>query len=655
MSYFKHLIGCICCITALQGFAQDLPAITRLQWNSSPVIHAVPKSLAAEPAVIINDKRRIEYIDFKDNQEQYKTLHKIVHINDDRGIEAFNKIYLPVTENKQIVDIRARTILPGGKTIELNHKDIKEVKEEDRIYKIFALEGLVKGCEVEFMYTYHANLSYFGREMLQGNFHVLNSVTEVISPERLVFETKLFNSTASKSDTTIGGKKIVIIEQANIKASEEEKYAMHTANLSRIEYKLSYNKAKSETERIFTWSSLAKNVFSANGEFSEKEMKKMNALVTSQGWKKLADNTQKIIEVENYFKKHIATREDVISEDAENIEWIIKNKICTHRGMMRLFSAALNILGVSHEYVLTGSRRNFTLDKDFENWSNCENYLLYFPESAKYLAPTVAEVRYPWIEPEWAGTNGIFCKRTTIGNYTSAIGYVKKITLEDAAKSVSNIEAKVNLNAAFDALVIDHKQVYSGYFCSGIRSAFNNNSNEDQERILKMVIKQSLGTEKIIATSLENVEFENYAFNKPFVLNAKVEAPALVEKAGNKILIKFGEIIGPQVQLYLDKERQFPIEIPFGHVMERKISLEVPAGYRVKNLNDLNINQDYQDNNELTMNFTSTYKMNGAMLEVHVLEQYLKTYYPIEQYDPFKKIVNAAADFNKVVLVLEKI
>ncbi len=33
---------------------------------------------------------------------------------------------------------------------------------------------------------------------------------------------------------------------------------------------------------------------------------------------------------------------------------------------------------------------------------------------------------------------------------------------------------------------------------------------------------------------------------------------------------------------------------------------------------------------------------------------YKKMYYPINQFEDFKKVINASADFNKVVLVLEK-
>ena len=283
----KNFLAIITCLSSMVISAQNVPPIVREEWTTKPIINTIAASLEKEPAVIILDRRRIEYIDVNDDQLEYRTLHKVVHLNDDRGIEAFNKIYLPVNENKNIVDIKARTILPGGRIIELNQNDIKEIKEDGSIYKIFALEGLVKGCEIEFMYTYNTNISYFGREVLQGNFNVLRSEVEIVSPERLVFETKSFNGLNPSKDTTLAGKKIVRISHDNIPGADEEKYSMYTANLKRIEYKLSYNKVKSESERIFTWNALAKRVQEMNGNFTEKELKKMNALVADNKWSKL--------------------------------------------------------------------------------------------------------------------------------------------------------------------------------------------------------------------------------------------------------------------------------------------------------------------------------------------------------------------------------
>jgi hypothetical protein len=651
----KTIFSTVLLSGSLFSYSQETPPIVREQWKNNPEIHTIPAEYAKEPAIIVYDFRRVEFIDVKDELVEFKTLHKIVHLNDDRGIEAFNKIYLPVTENKSIVDMKARTILPGGRTIELSINDIKEVKEDDRLYKIFALEGLVKGCDIEFLYTYNTNVSYFGREVLQGGFYVMESHVDVISPDRLVFEAKGFNGVNAATDTTINVKRFVSVAQQNIRGAEEEKYSMYTGNLKRLEYRLSYNKAKSTTERLFTWNTLAKTMFNLNGEYSDKELKKMNSLVDDQGWKKMAGEKEKVIAVENYMKKNFALRDDISSDDAENIEWILKTKICSERGMMRLFGSAFSILGVTYEFVLCGSRNEFTIDKNFENWINCNNTIIYFPALQKYISPASRDTRFPWIDPYYGASNGIFCKQTTIGNFTTAIAYQKQILLEDCDQSQTNIEADLKLNATLDTLLIDGKQIDMGYLSVNLRRAFNFNSDEDKKLIIKQIGKHSFGTDRIPFSEVENADFEMQTTNKPVILHLKVESSDMVEKAGNKILVKIGEIIGPQVEMYQEKNRQFPIELPFGHILDRKITLAVPQGYRIKNLQDLNMKNVYQDNNEKTMGFESTSEVTGNSVVVHIREEYRKTFYPLDQYEAFRKIINMAADFNKVVLVFEKI
>ena len=82
------------------AYSQTIPAIDREVWNEKPALHTIDKKFNDESAVVISDIRRIEFIDDeKGNVHSFKTLHKIIHVNDDKGIEAFNKVYLPVTDN----------------------------------------------------------------------------------------------------------------------------------------------------------------------------------------------------------------------------------------------------------------------------------------------------------------------------------------------------------------------------------------------------------------------------------------------------------------------------------------------------------------------------------------------------------------------------
>ena len=134
----------------------------------------------------------------------------------------------------------------------------------------------------------------------------------------------------------------------------------------------------------------------------------------------------------------------------------------------------------------------------------------------------------------------------------------------------------------------------------------------------------------------------------------KQKSKQVNEKAGNKILVKIGEIIGPQVEMYQEKPRQFPMEIPYPHVLERTIEFKIPEEFQIKNLDELNITHVYPDATNQTMGFVSSYKLEGNLLKIHISEDYRQVYYPVAQYQEFRKIINAAADFNKIVLLLEK-
>jgi hypothetical protein len=59
-------------------------------------------------------------------------------------------------------------------------------------------------------------------------------------------------------------------------------------------------------------------------------------------------------------------------------------------------------------------------------------------------------------------------------------------------------------------------------------------------------------------------------------------------------------------------------------------------------------------NNKKEAGFSSTYKKEGNNIIVENSEYYNVVKYPLEYFDTYKSIINAAADFNKLVLVLTK-
>ncbi len=637
--------------------AQQQPAINREEWDPKPTLHPIDNKYAKESAVILLDIRRMEYIDeVKNEVGLYRTLHRIIRVNDDKGIESFNKIYLGVTDNSDIVDIRARTILPSGKIIEIDKQNIKDLKEEDgNMYKIFAMEGLEKGCEVEYYYTFKRSAVYFGREQIQNGFPVLNARLQIVAPERLGFQIKGYNCTVTVQDTVLNGKRIFSTELKEVKGAEEEKYAAYQANLERVEFKLSYNSVVSNGNvRLFTWNELAKRVYTIYSTYSENDLKRTDELIRKNDWDKLETEKEKIIAVESYLKKKFATREDISADNAENIEWIIKNSIASHRGIIRLYGAIYKKLGIDQQIVLTCDRSEANIDRSFENWNNASDFLFYFPAEKKFMAPTLIATRYPWIDPYWGAENAIFCKTTTIGTFTTAMAEIKPIPLEDYTESYNKIESKLRLNPSLDTLLVDMKQSYGGYSAVSYRAGFSLRNPEEQRLFIKELVKFGTNSENIVSSKIENADFESYPDNKPFSLIATVKANELLENAGSKLLLKIGEIIGPQTEMYQEKPRQFPMMVAYPHTLERTIELVIPDGYKVNNPDELSIQDDHIENGQVTVGFSSDYKIEGNVLKIHVMEQYRKINYPLSEYEIFRKVINASADFNKIVLILEK-
>jgi hypothetical protein len=78
----------------------------------------------------------------------------------------------------------------------------------------------------------------------------------------------------------------------------------------------------------------------------------------------------------------------------------------------------------------------------------------------------------------------------------------------------------------------------------------------------------------------------------------------------------------------------------------------VPEGYTLKNLETLAMDiQSSQE--EPLMGFVSTYTYKNNLLEIDIKEWYELGDYPVEMFDVYRRIVNAAADFNKKYVVLE--
>lgn len=651
----KQLFLLLLVLVTLQASSQEFNFKSVDTWLEKPVLHKVEKTNDSSSAVTILDDRKREYKFVGKEFYLYETNHRIVKILNDKGIEMYNKIYVPFYRGQDVYSLKARTILKNGKVIDLPADKIKEITEEGRLYKIFAMEGVEKEAEIEYTYSIKKDVSVFGVEVFQtSSVPVQRANFTLISPQNLVFSAKGYNGFKVSKDSVIDGVRIIVGYSDNLEAIDDEKYSLKDKYYQRVDYKLSYNLLGKADVRLYTWKDFAKNVYNSYTTLASKEEKAVENLVKKMDVNNSEADAKKILQIEDYLKKNFNADEKITGEDAENLEKVIKTKNTNRSGIVKLFLAVFDKLEIPYQIVYPTDRSDFALDEELENYRLVEEVLIYFPKTKKFIAPFSVDYRYPFVPPYLAGARGLFLKTTTIGSLKTAIGSFGEVAMEPFEKHAHNMEVVMKLDDKLENVIIDSKQILLGYGAAEYRPIYNFLPKDKQDENTKEIVKSIAKTDDIKNIKVENSDLNDIFDNKPLVISATLTTPDLIEKAGNKLLIKVGDLIGKQAEMYQEKKRQLPIELGYPHVLNRTLVFEIPAGYTVKNLNDTKINVVYKDGEDVLFGFVSDYKLNGNKVEITINETYSRLYYPIAEYDHFQKVINAAADFNKIVYVLEK-
>lgn len=628
---------------------------TSFTWKDKPVLHSMPENFKTSSAVYLADNRIFLYKFEDKNMVQYNYLYKLIKVADDKGIETFNKIYIPVYRNSEINDIKARVITAAGKVIDVPASKIKDEEIEGSRYRFFAMEGLDKGSEIEYSYVIKRSPGYFGSETFQtSSTPYLKVNISLVVPKHLKFEAMGFNGLKILKDSIIDENRVIAAYSDNIPELDEEKYGLREPFLQRLDYKLNYNLSNNANVKMYTWNEVGRNIYRNLTNLTDKEKKAVNKFVNAADIPENANEETKIRLLEDYLKNKINIDEKLVSENAENIEAILKTGNTNNFGAARFMIAVLENKSIRYQVVFPSVRNQLPLVEDLENWNRIQELVLYFPGTQKFLQPSSVILRYPYIDPYWAATRGLFLKITTIGDVTTAIAKFDTIPMEPFDQHAHDMEVFVKLDATGDSLIIESKQILRGYAATVYRPIWAFLPVDKQQEAVKEIITSVAKSENIQNIKTENTKFTDIWDNKPLIISGTIHTGELLDKAGNKLLFKIGELIGPQEQMYQEKPRQLPAEMQYPHVLHRKLKFEVPEGYTIKNLKDLNIDIQEKNGAVVSLGFISSYTLTGNNLEVEVLETYRDMIYPLAEFETFKKVINAAADFNKIVLVLEK-
>ncbi len=642
---------------AQHSFAQVQQAeYESYKWEDSPKLTNTDQD-TSNNSVIIFTRYFYEYTYENNILFEYKITHKRVKLITHVGIENNNKVYIPLYDADKVVSAKARVIKNDGSVSELKKDEFKEGydSESGTKYQYFAFEGVEIGCEIEFLFCMKHIPTLNGSIItIQSGLPVLSYQTRYSTPPNLWFKFKSFNGCPDAIyDTTVTDKNIWTIQKDNIPRLKDEESAALEAEKMKYGVKLDRNSATGKKD-IYSYGPLAGDIYDRIFNQLESKDSKVIAGVVKDIKPAASDEEAKIREVENYLKTNYIY-DETVDPDKTLLAKIVANKVYNDFGSVKLYANIFKNLNIETEIVLTCDRFELKFDKDFECYAFLNKYLLYFPKIKKYLAPADNFTRLGFPDNEYINTYGLFIKSVSMGDYSTGMGKIKFIQGAKYTESLDKLKIKADITNDFSDTKFEIVREMSGYTASYYQPFFDFIKEEDKLKDFSESIIKYIDNEGTI----ENLTFENKGGNflgqKPLIAKATLKSDHFFEKAGNKYLFKAGMLIGPQLELYKKDERKLPLEFPYNHSYERIISFNIPDGYKVSNPDQLKMTETYiRDNNDTTMAFISDYTMENNTVTITIEEYYKEYNYTIAEFEDYRRVANASANFNKVVLVFEK-
>lgn len=622
-------------------------------WNTTDTKIEIPKNHENEKEVILSRAVKIEIAVDKNSSIQYRLIHEKKYINSDDAIERNNKVYIPIGDQANILANKLRVILKNGKVITLDKKDIKEEIDEEKgmKYNYFAINGLEKGAVIEKLYVLQEMPNLKGNSIkMQDEFPIASYNFELIYPEHLIFKTKSYNglSEPELDEKSLEKKRILRIIEKDISAlKDDEQYSNWDVRVKLFRYKLDAN-LYSGAKNLNNFKEYATSTFEiVNPVLDKKQEKALANFCSSIPQSK--DTQEQIWNIENKIKKTIIY--DKYIDSKASLSDVLSSKQANSPDIVKLYIAVFKYFKIEQNLVFTSNRYKVPFDKDFESHENLSEFLFYFPAIKKYLTPTEIEYRLPLFPNYLGNNNGLFLKEKIFAGVAMGIGEVNFIEIPGTEITHDYMDITVDFTKDIENPLITSKMTYGGYSGMNFQPLKDFVSAEQYKTMLKSISENyTLQSEyKTLTTENDGTEFIG---KKPYQLNLTFDGKDMIQKAGGNYLFSVGQTIGRQMEFYQESKRILPIEIDYPHYYTRKIKILLPDGATIKNLDKFVMDFKTDLDGKTEAAFTSKYTQNKNEVIVENTEFYNIINYPLSSFDQYKAVINAAADFNKIVVIV---
>jgi hypothetical protein len=380
---------------------------------------------------------------------------------------------------------------------------------------------------------------------------------------------------------------------------------------------------------------------------SSKDEKALQPFWKKMGIKNRMEEEEKIRVIENYIKTNIQWIDNAEGMDISQIPDILRTKYANTVGYLKLLTASFLYFDIPFELVFTCNREKRSFDREFKGTNYWDEFLIYFPSLDIFLDPASMSKRLGQINTFHLRNDGMFLKEME----GSFMPYYKRIRRNDYEKSVHSIQAQMKLNTKDFSAKYNIQHQFTGYTADFLQPALYAANDEKKKEIIKSRLVNDFSPDQLLSWKVESQAPIDW-YIKPLTIKTELSGNSLVSKDGNDILVRIGALIGKQVRMSQKNERKLPIENPYTQMYVREITLEIPDGYTVTNPEVIEMKKELLVDENVEAFFYSDYTISGNKLTITCSEGYKRASFDASLFREYTDVVNAAADFSKITLIL---
>ncbi|MCH2236138.1 MAG: hypothetical protein MK078_18040, partial [Crocinitomicaceae bacterium] len=325
-------------------------------------------------------------------------------------------------------------------------------------------------------------------------------------------------------------------------------------------------------------------------------------------------------------------------------------------GLTKLFSLFFTELDIDFQILMTSNKYDVLIDPDYCSPYAFDDYIIYIKKHDIYIYPGQNSSQINHI-PSWlVGNNALVLDQ----NWDTQ--RFVEVPSQDPEKNKTFLKMAVTLHIDQNTSSIEIDAFGTGEIAHDYNDDYYYSESEEER---KENIEGYLNW-RIEGATIETLDIvekekwgdittcEDYECKRAF--SASMTASSLFDNMGDKILVNIGTIIGPQSELYSENERVLPITNSYNKSYQFEIRLTIPDGYKYAGQENVEIDNLFKnEEGEEIAGFKSILKEEKGEIIIEIYEFYNQVNIDKKYYEDFRTIINSAADFNKAIILLEKI